>query len=498
MENILNNSLANILLSYHNSGIYPFHMPGHKRNFPEEIQKYFKEIMKLDITEVEGMDCLHTASGILKEAQDFLSKVYDSKKSFFLVNGSTCGNLAAIRSVMQEGRKKVLISANAHISGYHAIEICGLEAIKLSPERIMASSDNAMQGIILEGGISFKDLKEKLEKYHTEISMVFMTSPTYEGILSDIQKIANLTHQYQIPLIVDEAHGAHLHFVEKVAKEMELKKEKIELPRLYSALDLGADIVIQSVHKTLPAFTQTAILHIGKNSNIDSSILQYNLSIFETSSPSYILMASIDLSIRIMERYAKVWIVKMYHQVVYLYQKILSFKTVYMVKHLQVWEEKKEKGPLLDFSKLIFYIYYRGKFMLGKTFQKILREEYQIEMEMAGTNYILGILTVCDTWEGIEKLVNALQDIDKRVHNGEWDKAWMEKMDKNLKCIVWGENRIVVKDIMGLVGQVANRDIYIFPPDIPLVEKGEKISQEIVEKILMYLQTGHQVYGIEI
>ena len=220
------------LIEYAGSDYYPFHMPGHKRNINEGVCPY-----AYDITEIEGFDNLHEPMGILRLAMEEAAAFYESDKTYFLVNGSTCGLLSAICALTAK-EDKVLVARNCHKAVYNALFLHELMPVYIYPEYIEAWG--------ISGGISPYKLAYLLEE-HKEIRVVVITSPTYEGVVSDIEKIAAIVHEKQRILIVDEAHGAHFGM-------------HGELPR--PALSKGADVVIQSLHKTLPALTQTALLHV--------------------------------------------------------------------------------------------------------------------------------------------------------------------------------------------------------------------------------------------
>ena len=232
-------TLAEKLRKYTASGIYPMHMPGHKRNVPICIKDLLCDIYSIDVTEVEGTDNLHQAEGIILQAMQYAAKVYGARDTFFLVNGSSGGILSAMHCCSRK-KKKVLMSPGAHISAYHGLELLGLEPIFVDTEYF--------EDIGITAGLNPEKVMEKIREQKDEFAFVYITSPTYEGVILQVREIADIAHAHHIPLIVDEAHGAHLHF---------LKQEQN-----FSALDCGADLVIQSVHKTLPSLTQTAILHI--------------------------------------------------------------------------------------------------------------------------------------------------------------------------------------------------------------------------------------------
>ena len=255
------------LKKYCSSDSYPFHMPGHKRNMENLIGNPYA----IDITEIDGFDNLNDPQDIIKQSMEETAKFYGTKNTFYLVNGSTVGILAAITAVCKRG-DKLLMARNCHKAVYNAVRLLELEPIYLPLQYLPKKK------VFI--GIDEERLQSILEE-NPDIKAVIITSPTYEGIVMHIQRIKMWIKQYKIPLIVDEAHGAHFPFYEKFPK---------------SAITKGADIVIQSVHKTMPAFTQTALLHLCSDM-VSADTLQDCISIYQTSSPSYLLMAGIECAI---------------------------------------------------------------------------------------------------------------------------------------------------------------------------------------------------------
>ena len=226
------------LKKYRRLDMYPFHMPGHKR--AEGIKLSFPDPFSVDITEIDGFDNLHHPEGILKDSMEWASSLYGSDRTWYLVNGSTCGLLSAISAAVSHGGK-ILVSRNCHKAVYHGIYLNHLEAVYVYPQPV--------PGLGIQGGILPEDVENAL-KNDPDIQAVLIVSPTYDGIVSDVEAIAKIVHKAGLPLIVDEAHGAHFAYGDAFPK---------------SALELGADAVIQSVHKTLPSLTQTALLHVKNN-----------------------------------------------------------------------------------------------------------------------------------------------------------------------------------------------------------------------------------------
>ena len=280
--------LINRLAAYARSDMYPFHMPGHKRrtgpeeSFMNSCTDSFTNPFAVDITEIEGFDNLHHPEGILKDSMKWAADVYGADQTYYLINGSTGGILAAVCGSVPRGGR-ILVSRNCHKSVYHGICLNQLKTSYVYPQEI--------EGLGIQGGITAEDVDRMLNRY-MDTQAVLIVCPTYDGIVSDIEAIARIVHRAGLPLIVDEAHGAHFRY---------------DAMFPVSALDLGADVVIQSVHKTLPSLTQTALLHIKCNRPdggcyADRERIDRYIHMVQSSSPSYVLMASIENSIYQMEQ----------------------------------------------------------------------------------------------------------------------------------------------------------------------------------------------------
>ena len=441
-------NLQEELEKYYNKNYLPMHMPGHKRNIKLLGEKL---PYKIDITEITGFDDLHHAEGIIKNIEKKAEKIYGSKKSFILVNGSTCGILAGIRSVTKFG-DKVLVARNSHKSVYNAIEINGLKPIYILPK---IGKDK------IDRNISANKIEKKI-KENRDIKLIIITSPTYEGVISNIKEIVEIAHKYNIPVLVDEAHGAHLKF-------MNIENE---------ALNSKADIVIQSIHKTLPSLTGTAILHI-QGKLVKEENVEKELSIFETSSPSYILMSSIDNCLDLLERKGK----KLFKE--YIENLKMFYEGTKKLKKLKILgNEIKEKNNY-DFGKIV--IKTDNTNITGKKLFNILREKYKIELEMASINYVIAMTSICDTKENFIKLLNALKEIDLNLEENK--KKEQEKLEIKLPKIktkildaVNNENSEYVNYKVAK-NMVSKEYIWVYPPGIPIITPGEIIDEEIIKKI---------------
>ena len=487
------------LTEYAGSDAYPFHMPGHKRReIPDGIPGGFPDPYGIDITEIDGFDNLHHAEGILKDAMDEAAAIYGADRSWYLVNGSTCGILSAVFATTENGGK-ILTARNCHKAVYHAICLNRLEAEYLYPEEITEFRIN--------GGIRAGDVRKALEKDAmrcagnsgdvrgkiTKIQAVLITSPTYEGVVSDIRAIADAAHEYGIPLIVDEAHGAHLEYADQCHS----------FPK--SALEYGADIVIQSLHKTLPCFTQTAILHV-KGKLVDQDRISRYLSMFQTSSPSYLFMAGMERCIRYMDGDGRNEMIR--------YEKRLE-RFMERMEGLQVLEvlDREICGKYRtvagwDPSKIVVSTM-RAEDFHGEELAETLRRKYHLEMEMTAPEYVIAMTSLMDTEEGFERLGTALLEIDgvlrRRMESGRKEKAASETPEGLESKLSHPVRRMLICEAMDAdtertafqdtVGKVSAEFVYLYPPGIPIIAPGEVFTDAIVEKIMAYKAAGLLVQG---
>ena len=487
------------LTEYAGSDAYPFHMPGHKRReIPDGIPGGFPDPYGIDITEIDGFDNLHHAEGILKDAMETVAAIYGADRSWYLVNGSTCGILSAVFAATENGGK-ILTARNCHKAVYHAICLNRLEEEYLYPEEITEFRIN--------GGIRAEDVRKALEKDAmrcagnsgdvrgkiTKIQAVLITSPTYEGVVSDIRAIADAAHEYGIPLIVDEAHGAHLEYADQCHS----------FPK--SALEYGADIVIQSLHKTLPCFTQTAILHV-KGKLVDQDRISRYLSMFQTSSPSYLFMAGMERCIRYMDGDGRNEMIR--------YEKRLE-RFMERMEGLQVLEvlDREICGKYRtvagwDPSKIVVSTM-RAEDFHGEELAETLRRKYHLEMEMTAPEYVIAMTSLMDTEEGFERLGTALLEIDgvlrRRMESGRKEKAASETPEGLESKLSHPVRRMLICEAMDAdtertafqdtVGKVSAEFVYLYPPGIPIIAPGEVFTDAIVEKIMAYKAAGLLVQG---
>lgn len=454
------------LRSYCQSDYYPFHMPGHKRQALDFPNPY-----TIDITEIDDFDNLHHAEGILQDAQKRASSLYHTKETFYLINGSTCGILTAISAALPRGGT-LLMGRNCHKAAYHAAFLRQLKTCYVLP----AATDFGIMGSVCPQDVA-RALKD-----NPEIAAVFFTSPTYDGVVSDIRAIAELVHAHDIPLIVDEAHGAHFIFSE-------------EFPT--SALECGADIVIQSLHKTLPCFTQTALLHVNSDRISPNSIKNF-LGIYETSSPSYLLMASMEQGLRTMAEQGTALMKNFTDLLKHFYQQSLE------LQHLSVFRRNFCHTDTCfdwDFSKILIRSGDSG--LSGQELYDILQKEYHLQLEMASGHYVTALTSVMDTTEGFHRLIEALFEIDKSC----MDTEQKNQILTNQELYQIPQQKLTLTDAMekascplplkDTAGYISQEYVYLYPPGIPLIAPGEVITEELIQNIALCQTQGLSVEGPE-
>ncbi len=456
--------LYNHLIQY-NKAMTSFHMPGHK--FGKKLEMDQISLLDLDLTEVPGLDNLYDANGIIMQAQKKMAQQYKAKETIFLTNGSTTGIIASMMAVCRPG-ESLIIARNSHHSVWNGLILGGIHPIYVNPR--YDTSHHIL------GGVCIKELEEILIA-HPEAKGVVIVSPTYEGFVSNMKEITQLVHQYKKLLIVDEAHGAHFVWNQRFPK---------------SALELGADLVIQSMHKTLPTLTQSALLHIGSK-KIDKEIVIQCLQMIQTSSPSYVMMGLMDYTRAYMKQEENLW--DEYLQWLVKVRVKLRDQLEHLIL-LSKADLKQINICDIDITKLV--IYTSNSNITGIELGKILREKYCIQVEVEAKDYIIAMSTIGDTLRDLEKFSQALLEIDASLKKCTFvqDNINMIKSDHQEKTLP-REAFFAVKELISMGkchGRVSAANIMLYPPGIPLVCIGERFSKEMVcyiEKSSQYIQGIH-------
>ncbi|MCL2105879.1 MAG: DegT/DnrJ/EryC1/StrS family aminotransferase [Oscillospiraceae bacterium] len=444
------NDLLALLKRYAAAPRAPFHMPGHKRNaallgndLPYDI----------DITEIEGFDNLHAPEGVLKQGMERAAALWGSERCYFSVNGSSGAVLAGIRALTKRG-DTILMARNCHISVFHAVELCGLRPVYLEPEW-----DDSFG---LYGAIAPEALR-RAARAHPGAACCVITSPTYEGIASDIGALAAVLHERDIPLLADAAHGAHL-----------------EIGKGFG----GADITIHSLHKTLPALTQCAALHVN-GARVDIARLEHQLALFQTSSPSYVLLASIDRCVSVLAEQKEELFSLWDKRLDAFYQAALGWERLRLLQNS-------------DRAKLVLDV--RGTGLDAAAFAARLRRDYAIEPEYALGHIVLLMTSCCDSDESMRSLTEALRALDQRAGGG---KRAKELPAPRALPAMNAQERTIAEALeapagpchySNTIGCLSGEYLWAYPPGIPLLAPGQRITAACAEAARAIAQSGGRVH----
>lgn len=474
METLLDQNktpLLSALLKYVEDETIPFHVPGHKQGRGnKELEKLLGSTgLSIDLTCLEDLDNICNPVSVIKEAEDLAAQLYGAERAFFLVNGTTSGIQAMIMSVCQPG-DKILVPRNAHKSAIGGIILSGAEPVYLDPEI------NEYMGIAM--GVSVESLAEALAK-HPDAKAVFMINPTYYGIGSDLADLVNLAHSYQIPVIVDEAHGAHLKF-------------HPQLP--LSAMEAGADLAASSTHKLGGSLTQSSIL-LQQGNLINPQRIKATLNLTQTTSPSYILLASLDVARHQLALHGKQMIDRTYRLAMWVREEINRIEGL----HVMGDEVLQHPGCFtLDPTKIVVNV--RALGLSGYEVEKILRKKYRIQVELSDLFNIIALVSIGDSEETLKPLLQALQG----VADGQTIKnvfKYFVPLPNLPEAVIspreafYGESRTI--PLEEAEGEISAEMIMAYPPGIPIVCPGERITRDIINYVNILRQEAAELQGTE-
>ena len=465
--------LFNALMEYVNRETLPFHVPGHKKGVG--IDKEFKEFIgdnpfKIDVTVFKLVDSLHHPTGPKKAAQELASDAYGSDASFFSIHGTSGAIQAMILSVVNDG-DKIIVPRNVHKSVTSGIILSGAKPIFMEPE--------IDKKLGIAHGVT-PDTVAKTLKENPDAKAVLIINPTYYGVATDIKKIADIVHSYNIPLIVDEAHGPHLAFSGK-------------LPM--SALEAGADICAQSTHKIIGSLTQGSLLHV-KSKYVSPKRVQQILNLLHTTSPSYILMASLDCARR---------------QIALEGEKLLN-DTIELCKYTRneinkipgfycFGEEVLGKPGSYSFDPTKLTISSKELGITGFELDMILADKYHIQMELSDFYNVLAVGSFGDTKEGMDKLISALKEISEEFYgkrNPVPDFLDIPNIPKKIleprEAFYSDKVSIPLKES---IGEISGEFLLAYPPGIPVLCPGEIITKEVVDYVYDLKTANLYVQGTE-
>lgn len=466
-QDITMGELYSRLKEYTAGDYYPYHMPGHKRHLGGEA---LMPMLNSDITEIEEFDNLHDASGILRQIQMRAAQICGAEESFYLINGSTAGILSALSAAVPEGGKLLMVRG-CHKAAYHTVYLRRIEPVYLwtgvHPEfgcQLPATAEEVRQALLREPGVQ----------------AVLIVSPTYEGLTAEVAEIAAVVHTFGIPLIVDEAHGAHLGFHPYWHQ---------------NSIRQGADLVVQSLHKTLPAPTQTALLHVS-GGLIDRERLRRFLRIYQSSSPSYPMMAAMEEALELADKEGQ----RLFSLFREHWEKLLHrLAGCTCLRILQEQNSDAGKLAIMDSSGLYS----------GQALYEQLLERYHLQAEMAAGRYVLAMFTIGDTEEGYERLAQALLEIDmecaeKLTHQGVRSgrlpgltEAVEVRPDRVLGLTAAWDGSWEKVGLAQACGRISAEFVSLYPPGIPLIVPGESFGKEMCEYLQGAETAGLRLCGVD-
>jgi arginine/lysine/ornithine decarboxylase len=465
LENHNKTPLFDALKEYYNKQVIPFDVPGHKHGvgLPEFTQFVGKNVMEIDVNSMKPLDNISNPISVIKEAEELMADAYSASHAFFLVNGTSSGVQAMIMSVCKPG-DKIIIPRNAHKSAINGLIMSGAIPVYIQPEM------NYDLGIAM--GISLESVEKAIAK-NSDVKAIFLINPTYYGVTSNIKEIIKLAHKHGIAVLVDEAHGAHFRFHR-------------EFPS--SAMELGADMAAVSLHKTGGSLTQSSVLLLNEGL-IDKNTVKTILNLTQTTSASYLLMSSLDV--------ARKRLVMEGNEVFSHILKVLrkAREEINKIEGLYAFGRELIGDPgVVDFDETKLGVDVSGLGITGFEAYDILRDEYNIQVELGDAYNILAIVSVGDNEESINLLVEALKDMSLKYRGTKKksDKVTLE----NPEVIVSPRNAFyATKRIIKLEdaeGEISGESIMAYPPGIPIVTPGERISKEIIEYI-NFLKNQHSM-----
>jgi len=471
---VLNQTLTPVfsaLKRYSTDEIIPFHVPGHKqgRGSQELTNLVGKDCLSIDLTCMEDLDNICNPISVIKESEALAADLYGAENAYFLVNGTTSGIQTMILSVCEPG-DKIIIPRNAHKSAIGGIILSGAEPVYIEP----AIDDRF--GIAM--GVSPESVANALE-IHPDAKAVFIINPTYYGIASDLKAIVDIAHNYEVPVIVDEAHGAHLKFGST-------------LP--LSAMEAGADLAASSTHKLGGSLTQSSLL-LHQGSLINPRRIKTSLNLTQTTSPSYILLASLDIARRQLALEGEEMIERTCRHSVALREQIRKIKPIRLLDD----DILNQPGCYaLDPTKIV--LNFRALGLSGYEAEKILRKKYRIQPELSDLHNIILLVTIGDDDSTLGHLLTSLKDMAKGKSSKNHVQYFIQPPAipdavMSPRDAFYGETKAVL--LNEAEGEISAEMIMAYPPGIPIICPGERINQDVIDYVNVLKKEAAELQGTE-
>ena len=459
--------IAEAMRRYSSDGALAFHTPGHKQGLGAHF--LLKELITLEglrreVSLMEELDDLHDPQTCIKEAQTMAAELWNADEAFFMVNGTTSAVQAMIMATLNPN-DLVLVPRNAHRCVMSGLILSGARPIYLMPET------DTNFGISLN--LTVETVRNAIDEY-PQAKALIVVSPNYYGIAADLSNIAELLHERGLLLLVDEAHGAHLHFTEK-------------LP--ISAIDAGADIAAQSTHKILGSLTQTSMLMV-KSNLIDIERVKRTVSLLQSTSPNYLLLASLDIARLQMQNSGR----ELIEKAIKLSKRLRS--AINQVNGLKIFSKSNENEFDLDSTKVTVNVSELG--MTGIEAEKILRHQYKIQCELSDIKNLLFLITFADTNDEIDRLILSLRALSfcqkqREVDIDSFHNFTIPKLVFTPREAFYSPKTTV--DINNAINEICAEEVTFYPPGIPILQPGELITAEIVDYIKVNKNIGRRLIG---
>ncbi len=449
----------------------PFYTPGHKQGNGMNLllkEQWGADVLRWDLPELPGLDNLHAPSGIIESAQALAAEVFGAQRTWFLVNGSTAGVIAAILATCGDG-DKIILPRNIHSSAIAGIIHAGAVPIFINPEY-----DRELD---LTHSITPESVKFAIEQ-HPDAKAVMLVYPTYYGAGGDIGAIAEIAHSYELPLLVDEAHGAHFGF-------------HPDLPP--AALSLGADLSVQSTHKLLGSLTQSAMLHVN-STRIDRDRVSRSLRSIQTTSPSYLLLASLDAARQQMALNGT----ELMSQTIELAN--IARAKIAQIEGLTVVELDPTTPGSKYFDPTRLTVTVTGLNLTGFAADEILTDKFGVVAELPSLRHLTFIISLGNTLADIDRLVDALSELAINHRQGVLELPTILPPDGILTTMAMTPRQAdrsahLQVSIDRAIGKISAESICPYPPGIPIIMPGEIITTSALDYLQQVLDAGGEIAG---
>ncbi|MFA5528578.1 MAG: aminotransferase class I/II-fold pyridoxal phosphate-dependent enzyme [Peptostreptococcales bacterium] len=456
--------------NYHQRKVIPFDVPGHKhgRGLREYAEYFGSTMLELDVNSMKPLDFLGNPTSVIRQAEDLLADAFGADRAYFIVNGTSFAVQVMLMTTVTVG-DKIILPRNVHKSVINGLILCGALPVYMEPE------------IDMEMGVSHNITLDSLKKAyneHPDAKAVFIINPTYYGATCDLKSVVDFCHQRSMYVLVDEAHGAHFKFNEKFP---------------ISAMEAGADMSAVSLHKTGGSLTQTSAL-LANTSRIKGEYIRKIINLMQTTSPSYLLMGSIDVARKMLVMEGHCILEKLWELSIYARNEINKIPGYY-----SIGLEAEGRPGIYRFDPTKLSITTRNMGINGMELYDILRDEYNIQMETGDFYNSLAILSVGDNCDCINILISSLRDISQRFTH---QRLEYKKIDLHYPEVVitpkeafYSEQEMVLLE--DSLGRISSESIMSYPPGIPVVSYGERINQSAIEQIKLFKASHSMITGMD-